>query len=500
MTARLLKSRSVLSAATALALLALLVGCSRSDISARPSPDKGPPIALEPEPSRIGALVKIPIGQATEAVNAALPPSYAQGWTNGPDFCAKVIFRDVCVGTKYQFNTTRGTISLAPAGPDAILVTVPVSVSGQGGFRGDGARLLGLDAKNFDAAAVFSILLRPSIDSDWCPKLDVSADYRWTQNPRVEIVSKVNVDITGQVRDKLNAKLPEITQLAQNAIDCTQIKARIATLYGNKSFPIELSPNQQLHVNVHPTDIAFSGLSVDTADISLAAMLTAKIDVSATPIKPEALALPPLRPLDAGAPPRIHLSVPLKAPFELLRGEAKKFVVGKTFEQQTPAGVVKVTINDATVYATEGGKLAVGIDFDAKLPGKVLDTKGTVFLTGAPATEGPTVVRLKDVSYTRILDNDVWNAVSVLFDSQIRGALEQNLRYDLAGDIEKAKAALATNLADPAAIPNVKLTVSDVVMGLRRIQVGRDELAVEAVFEASVKAEPAAGAPLIARN
>lgn len=445
---------------------------------------------IETQPSTVGALVLIPLDQAIQAANAALPRTYSQDWTNGPDQCARVLGVRVCVGTKYKYTVSRGEIAIAPFGDNAVKLSVDVALDGQGGFRGDGARALGLDAKNFDAAAKVDIVLTPKIGPDWCPTIDVVASYNWTNNPRVEIVSRVNVDVSGQVNDAIGGKIPQISQAVQGSINCAQFKSQLASVYGNRTFPVEVTPGQNLHVNVEPLDFGFSGFNIDAEKIRLAALLTAKIELSGAPISPSTLPLPPLKTIEVSAPPRIAIALPLRAPFSLLQSEAQKLVGGKTFEGDTPAGMVKATVSKVDIYPTSGGRIAVGIELDAKLPGKFLDTKGTVFVVGTPVMEGKTVVRLKDPTFTRILDNQVWSTLSTLFDSQIRGELDKGLRYNFSGDVEKAKKALAEKLSDPAAIPNAKAIVTDVDIGLRRVAVNGTDLVVEALFGANVTLEP----------
>ncbi|MEO5881995.1 MAG: DUF4403 family protein [Caldimonas sp.] len=481
----------LVAASSVFAAILLLSACGRSDISERPPVDNGagvPPIVALP--STIGALVSIPLTDAIRAVNTALPQSYSQDWTNGQDVCVDLLVGDVCAGTRYKYTVSRGDIAITPVGANAFKIGVDLSVAGQGGLRGDISKWIKADAKNFDAAAKVSIVLTPKMGSDWCPAIDAVPTYHWTSNPRVEIVSKVNVDVSGQVNKALDDKIPEIVRALQGSINCEQFKSQLASVYGRRSFPVEVTPGRKVHINVEPLDFAFSGLNVDTQAIRLAAMLTAKVEVSGTPITPSALPLPPLKTIGVAVPPRISVAVPLRAPFALLQAEAQKLIGGKSFEGSTPAGKVKVTVNKAEVYATSGGRIAVGIDFDAKLPGKLLDAKGTVYVVGTPSAEGRTMVRLKDPTFTRTLDNDVWNAVSVLFDSKIRSELDKSLRYSLATDVEKAKKALADKLTDPSAIPNARAKITDVDIGLGRVAVDGTDLVVEALFGASVILEP----------
>jgi hypothetical protein len=477
---------------SALAAAALLGACGRSDISERPAVNNDAvATSIVTKPSTIGALVAIPLAQAMKAVNAALPRTYDQDWTDGEDACADLgILGKHCVGTKYKYNVGRGDIAITPVGTNAVKLSVDVSIDGQGGFRGDLPKLLKADAKNFDAAAKVDIVLTPKMGPDWCPTIEVVPSYSWTKKPRVEIVSGVNVEVSEPVNRALSDKIPRIVQAIQGLINCAQFKSQLVSVYGKRTFPVEVTPGQKIHVNVEPLDFAFSGFKVDTKTIRLAALLTAKIEVSGTPITPSPLPLPTLKTIEAGVSPRIEVAVPLRAPFMLLQSEAQKLVGGKTFEGDTSAGKVEATVNKVEIYPTYRGKIAVGIDFDAKLPGKFLETKGTVFVVGTPVKEGRTVVRLKDPTFTRILDNDVWNALSALFDSQIRGELDKSLRYNFAGDIEKAKKALADKLVDPATIPNARAKLTEVDIGLGRVAVNGTELVVEALFGANVTVEP----------
>ena len=491
-TARINSRQRLLGTLFGLAAAVLLGACSRSDISERPPlvDDAGAPLIVT-QPSTIGALVTMPLAQAIQAANAALPRTYSQDWSNGDDACVDLgLLGKHCVGTKYKYNVGRGDIAITAVGTNAVKLSVQVSLDGQGGLRGDLPKLLKADAKNFDAAANVEIVLTPTMGTDWCPSVAVAPSYHWTKNPRVEIVSRVNVDVSGQVNNVLNSKIPEIVQAVQRSIDCAQFKSQLAAVYGKQTFPIEIAPGQNLHVNVEPLDFAFSGFNVDTQAIRLAAVLTAKVELSAMPSTPSALPLPSLKTIGVGAPPRISIAVPLRAPFALLQTEAQKLVGGKTFRADTAGGEVKATLNKVEIYPTSGGKVAVGIDFDAKLPGKLLDTKGIVFVVGTPVAEGPTGVRLEAPTFTRILDNDAWNVLSALFESQIRGELDKGLRYNFAGDVAKAKKALADKLADPTANPQVRARVNDVEIALGRVGVNGKDLVAEGLFGANVVLEP----------
>jgi Domain of unknown function (DUF4403) len=288
----------------------------------------------------------------------------------------------------------------------------------------------------------------------------------------------------------LDGKLPEIVHIARNALKCDQIRPQLAALYGQRTIPIDLTAGRKTFVNLQPRDFAFSGLRVDERAVRLAALLTAQIDVGPIPIAQLSLPLPPLKKIAAVSAPRMNVALPIRMPLSVLQDEANKIIAGKTFDQETAAGRVRMTVNRVSIYPTPDAKVAIGIEFNAKLPGRFLDTKGSVFLVGSPVAQGGSIVRLKEPTFTRILDSEVWNMLSALFASQIRSALDQKLRYDFASDIRTAKEALANKLADPAAIANARLVVTDVDMGLGRFGLDGPDLVAEGLFGANVTIEP----------
>lgn len=119
-------------------------------------------------------------------------------------------------------------------------------------MRGDGARLLNVDAKNFDGALLARVDFAVSIDDGGCPKLDAKIGYDWTSNPRVEIARGVNVDVTGAIEPRINEKLPELIAAAKGAIDCRKFKSEIGKLYASRTFPVDVPRVGVMHLNVMP--------------------------------------------------------------------------------------------------------------------------------------------------------------------------------------------------------------------------------------------------------
>lgn len=479
--------------------ISALTGCAswgRKELSEKPKRSSSMP-SFQTKPSTIGALATVPIGEISDILNEKIPQEFSDSG-NGGDACIQgpgfktdfppidIPGPKVCAGTKYEFTARRaGPVSVSAIGSETLRLTLPIDFSGKGGFRGDGAKLLKLDAKNFKGGVNVTTDLRPRLTSEWCPQLDASVDFSWTQNPKVEIVGGVWVDVRGQVEGKIREKIPELVEKAKSAIDCVTFKMQVAKVYGSRTFPIELADSSKAHVNVLPTDVGFSGLQFEPSLLKAAAIMTASMEVSDKPLTPAVLALPPLRKIPAATPQTI-VALPVRVPYETLEGKLNAVLGGKTFTSDTSIGKVSVTANNVEIYPFDK-RLAIGVHLKADLPRRWLDTSGTVYLFATPVVEADGVrISITDVGFSRKLDNDFWNAATVLFEGPILGEIKKAATYDLTSDIAKLKAMLTKKLQDPVSTPGMVVTVENVSIRLGRIAVAEKELAVEGLFTANV--------------
>lgn len=476
-----------------------LSACVKKELSQKPPSSANTP-TFETKPSTIGMLATISITEIASLINSKIPSSFDAG-SNGSYVCAKVDYRvptplgdirdekKVCAGTKYDFSASRtGDVTITPVGDNTIRMSLPVSFSGSGVVRGGVASAIKADKKNFKGTLVVDADLTPRLTEDWCPQIDASVTYRWTSEPKVEIVGGVWEDAKDQVEEKLNEILPELVSEAKKAIDCNKFRDEIAAVYGSKSFPVSIPSVGQIHINVQPTDIGFSSLKVEPTIVKAAALVTANVEAATTPLTPEATPLPKLKFID-DVPPRMSLNVPVRVSYADLTKAVSHAVAGKTFEQDTPVGKVVVKIKGAEIYPSSE-KLVVGIDISADLPSSLLDTQGSVYLLATPKIENGTRVVLADSNYSQTLDNAFWSVVATLFEGQIRDAISKRATYDLTADFDKAKGELANKLNDPATIPGWKVVLNEVDMRVGRVAVADKELAVEGLFSALATIEP----------
>jgi hypothetical protein len=186
----------------------------------------------------------------------------------------------------------------------------------------------------------------------------------------------------------------------------------------------------------------------------------------------------------------MSLAVPLRVPFATLTQVASAELAGKTFEHDTPLGKLAVTVAGVRLYPSKQ-RLVAALAIDAKAPRKWLATKGTVYLSGVPAVdETGTKLLLKDTSFSRVLDNELWSLLSAVLDEQIRGALEASAQYSLAPKLEALKTELRSRLANADVTSGLVIRAEDLDLRLGRVGVAAEGLEVEGLAQATAFVRP----------
>lgn len=445
------------------------------------------PTAVPDDVSNVGVRVRVPLGVLRDTIDARIPGRFDFGG-NGDDACVDLGWLGKhCAGTHYEGTVVKeGLLTLAGDGA-TLKASVPVRVTGNGGLRGDGARLVDLDAKNFRALVRAKLDASVDLSPEWCPTVDARAFYDWIEPPEVEIVERVWVNIRGQVEPLLDAELSKAPAQIREAIPCAAVQDVIRRVWRAHSFPVAVTDSQTVYVRVDPIRFGFSGVVAAADHVRFSAVLTARtlVGTEPGPIEPKP-GLPPLeRAVDE--PGRVALAVPIRAGYGPLRETLLREVPGKPFRADTPAGPVEALVSDVEIYPAAGGRLAVGVAFRADVPGRWFDVTGRAYVTALPVVEGDEL-RFADVAFTRVLDNSVWEAASTVFEGAIRQAIERAARLDLAPLSRRAAQAIADATADPARTGGVAFTVSGLSVAAERIFPEADALAVLVRIGATVEA------------
>jgi hypothetical protein len=478
----------------ALLLLLVLAACGRSELSQRP-PESVTAPAPETAPSILAARLVVQLDKIATLADDRIPQSYAHDG-DGPDACQKILVKKVCIKTTYSFQAKRtGPVRVTPAGADSLRLAFPIALSGSGGIRGKGAKLLGLDAKRFDGALALTADVTPRLDDQWCPRLDSRITTDWTSDPAVEVVRGVRVNIRPLVDAPLQKKIPDLQAKLDKAIACGPFRKKLEALYSRRAVPVELPAVDKLQINVTPTDLALSTLS-DTGDaMSASIRMTAMIAAAPDPIvaKPEAQPLPPFHRLDAAAadaaPPLLALNLPFRVPYGTLSAAIGKALDGRNFARDTPAGKVSVTVKGVELYPS-GDRLVLGLDIDAATPGALFDTKGEVYLIARPTAPDGTHLVLADAAFAETLDSAFWSAAAAVFEGEILQEIQRHATIDLTADLAKARDALVTRLTDGAAKQNWTLGLAEPSLTVAGLAPAQDDFIAAARFTARATVAP----------
>ena len=382
-----------------------------------------------------------------------------------------------------------------------LVVNVSGALSGGAGFGGEIAKWLSLSNKNFDAAVEVRFESGLAADQNFCPTLTgIYLKYRWLTPPRVELIGRScvlnglacfgpwNLEFEGAVDNSIKPKIGEVKDLFQQNIPCAPVREALAKAWRPYSFPVKV-PYQQLHLNIVPQALYIPGLQVTNTDAVLSGRLDANVSLD-----PEAVSTTPI-PLPANKPAPISpgsfsLAVPVSTLYYTFEALAKQELDRAKFITNSPLGRVRLTPTKVELYPTDNGqKLALGVSVAVEFQYLFfMNTSGTVWLTAKPeAVDGGRKVRLSEVKVTRKFANPIWDVASVLIEDQVTRAIRNGFEMDLSQPFSKAEGDI-TDLVNNAGQDGVKLTASDVKIGIGRMLANEKAFQVEALFDAKVDA------------
>lgn len=437
---------------------------TRATILSQEPTRKGVAETVPPSESTIGMRVALPFEVLNAAVNSLLPSTFSQDGTG--DY-----------NSRYEYTATRSPITFSSQ-DGAVKGALSMAISGNGGLRGDVAKALGLDKKNFEAAANVTVAATATVTPDWCPTVNASITYEWTTEPRIEIVDNFYINLEDLANKKLTESLKTLPEKLKEVIPCDTIKAAAAKAWRNYTVPVQIPDGPLVYVSIMPKQVGTSGLVVTDAGLRIAVGVVSDVSVSTkTPAEQSAPPLPALGQVPDSAG-KLDVSLPLRAEYTRLNEAIVSAVKGKAFEFAVGSGKGTIEVREAEVFPSDG-KIGVKLVFNADLPSSIFNTSGTVYATAKvmPDDTGQ-VIELTDFSYSRILDNGVWSALSAVFEGQIRQQIESNGRIDLKPHLEKGREALRAAISDPTKTNGIKIEVGQPDAKIVAITPADDHLAV----------------------
>lgn len=414
---------------------------ARTAAIATPPPHAGPGVLPPPAPSSIALPVRVPLALLQTAVNQAVPQLLWQIDQPG----------SVCVKAA-RVNLFGARLKLTPDVRCHIIGDVqrgPIRLSGHGGrlrlampvfARLEARDIGGLIAREGTAAeALITAELTPTLSAAGHLQARIHLTYDWRREPTVSVFGE-QIRLTDKADRKLAPVLARAETDLARRLAALPVRARLERLW-RQGFAVQSinRRNPPAWLRLTPQALAVEGIAVERRDLRIDARLGALAEVvlGAPPAAPAATPLPMIG--ARGGPPGLLLqSAVLADPATLQRPIDRALAKVAARGMLLPRiGAVRVRFGPATLYATDGGRLALGLDIWARGPRQLFDARGRIWLTARPETR-PDSERM-DVRELKLAagegdDVQLPLLVAVAQSADVRAALEEALSQDFAGD------------------------------------------------------------------
>lgn len=445
--------RLIQLATATLLLTAALTACDRqTDVEA-------PPRATDKAPSPTQkSLIAVPINANTASLKQALERAVPRTlWTIDRRERACVQPQRVKVfGKKVKVTppiactivgqVTRGPLRLRGEG-DEIVVDMPLRAT-------IAARDVGgvLKGETATGAAMAHARINIELTPDWRTRGMARISYGWTRAPGIDFLGK-RITFTDEADAKLKPVVAGVEREVNREIAKIDIRGQATDVWRQSFTALELNrENPPVWMRVTPQRILYGGYRIEGERMNLNLGLEAITEtfVSGRPADPTPTPTPLPRLVREMPKPHLDVRVPVIADYAQLqpvvdRALAKRskrpFVLPKL-------GSMMAKFGKSTIYGAPGGRIAVGVDVDAKLEIRTgAPTRGRIWMTAIPANKPGSA----EVHFTNLVINGDTDGVggdllillgrSEGFAPLIAAALTQNFTNDLGklqGKIKRA--------------------------------------------------------------
>jgi hypothetical protein len=386
--------------------------------------------------------------------------------------------RNVCQDVDYNYTVRRDGAVQVSRSATGLRLELPISADGRAGFSGDLARALAMDRKSFRGALTAIADITFGLDARWCPTLDAATGFRWRNKAELEVIQNVWLEIDGSVGPRIDQLMNEALAKMRASINCDEVRERVAAVWRTYSTPIQVpGGGPQAHLNIVPSGAAFSGVAYGDSGVTFALGFAGTTEVGTAPATSSRLPLPNLERIPVTSD-RINLILPIRAGWAELSAAATAALASQEFTTDTPAGRATVVVDRIEIYPS-GQRIALALHIAASVPGRLLDTRGWVYLTAEPTLDPATqTLRAQGLEMTRQLDNSAVSALSAVLRGPLQSFLESRAVRDLRPEIQRGREEMAGALARLTEQQRVVVSLVESFAGLQAIHVGDDFLTV----------------------
>ncbi|RDE06555.1 DUF4403 family protein [Sphingomonas aracearum] len=428
------------------AILLTLAACSKQGGNPAPPRVDGPAVL----PRQVSSIV-VPVSAPLADVEAALEQSVPRTlWRidRYEEKCVPAQRVDLGIakvkvlptlGCRITGQVRRGRIRLSGRGSQ-LAITLPVSATIAARDVG------GVASKTATGAATVRAVARLGIAPNWSPTANVDLAYDWTQPPGIDFLGR-RIEFVGPADRKLKGVLADLERALPAKLAGLNLRGRLAGVWRQAFTSIQLNGDRPpAWMRITPQRIGFGGYRVTgrTVEMTIAAEALTETFVGDRPSDPRPAPLPP--PSRGAARPGLRFFIPVLADYRQLEPVVERTLGKLAARGITLSGIgpVEAEFGKVTVYATAGGRLAVGVKARVRAKGSSwATTKGEVWLSAVPFNApGSQLVEARDIRFATQTDSTVVNLLSALFaNDAVRANIAGALRHDFAPDYQKVVAA-----------------------------------------------------------
>lgn len=364
--------------------------------------------------------------------------------------------RPLCAGYDW-------TAVITPEGPpvigrngDRLHIEQPVKIEGAGQVTGELAGLIPVRNTRFEAHLSPGVDIGFDVGPDWCPSVSVTTTQHWVTSAKVEVLPRTcrvidlgplgkhpfctdpaNLDLTGFANTKTADVQMQLQKAVGSALACDVVRTQLAGLWRTTAIALPETAGQKAYLNLTPRTAQLAKVAVDDQGVRLVARLGVGTEISPVPVASAPITLPTLSRLsDTGG--GVDLNLRATAPYDVLKRTIGASIIGQSFSAPATGGAASALITDFDLYPT-GRSLTVGVKLKARLPGRLIDDSGWVYLTAEP-TLAPNGKRLQ-LSRLRLAivsDDPKLKALATVFGAPIILVLGSRANFDLTDTLNKA--------------------------------------------------------------
>ncbi|MEO1729547.1 MAG: DUF4403 family protein [Pseudomonadota bacterium] len=348
------------------------------------------------------------------------------------------LFRTPRLGCNLAGEITRGAITLGGRGSE-LKASVPIDARIEIRDLGDIIK-----RETVTASADVDVTAKLSVAPDWSINSDIKLNYRWTNEPGIDIAGR-RVTFTKIADAELAKSLGKIESELEAEIRKVDLRSEIAKAWADGHDTVSINrENPPVWLKITPSELGAGSLSVSKSNIAAQLMLRAGLELKVGD-RPE-----PEKPGPLGtnkgitASKGFEVNVPVLADYAEVEPPLLKALRKLTAEEllgDDQTGV-RATFKSVTLYATEEGRIAVGVEASIAPTGffsSWAKAGGTLWLTGKPVTSaGSEVLQIEDLQIYGDMDRAAGDLLVTAFDRpEIRAIIEQELITDFANDYKK---------------------------------------------------------------